>query len=526
MIAPEQAAGRRPAPADVPGNDWTLLEPPDPAAAEPLPAAAVLEAGGEARDGELSAAALAAQDYPPERIVVIRPGEERQPAAELVVLLPPGGLASPGLLRAHARWHALCADAVSLGPAFAIAAEGLDPGAVAPGASAELLEPRREQADDPFELVCDLTRELTDPQHGLLAGAALGTMALRRETLEAAGGLAPPGLGSWAHRRLDLFARLWSYGALFVPEPAARAWAAGGHAASALGREVAEAAVEGRTLELAHPDLAGAVPLAPFRPVGSPLRFRRPAMAVTIEAGEEPADEVLAAIGPILGGRFGDFELIVRLAPGHPGRREIEAALAGDGRARLAEVEEAAGELPESPFTAWIPAVTWPDARTMQDLHRLLVSEGVGALHVTVPGAPPAEAMIEAVATGALARARRVAEATGEPAEVALGRLFGERWHSGVEVSARRHGVEEPHVTEHGPLSAATDIEHERVQHLRFRDRAASFEQQAEETERKVLAERLRVREERRRAEALSARLHRIRGDEPPAGPADRAGPG
>jgi hypothetical protein len=100
-----------------------------------------------------------------------------------------------------------------------------------------------------------------------------------------------------------------------------------------------------------------------------------------------------------------------------------------------------------------------------------------------------------------------LAEATGEPSEQVLGRLFGERWVSGVEVSTRRHGVEEPQVTEHGPLAAATDLDHERNAHLRFRERANDLAERAETLGRRTILERLRAREERRAAERVEARL-------------------
>ena len=115
--------------------------------------------------------------------------------------------------------------------------------------------------------------------------------------------------------------------------------------------------------------------------------------------------------------------------------------------------------------------------------------------------------MIEVVATAAWRRAERLAGATDDPPEAVIGRLFGERWMSGVEVSTRAHGVEEPQVTEHGPLAAATDLEHERNAHLRFRERADDLAERAATLAERTLAERLRAREERRAAERAESRL-------------------
>jgi hypothetical protein len=509
------AVGTAPPPAAVPGNDWTLLDVPAPEAIDPETAISVVIEGPE-RDAlsSLSAAALGVQSYPAGRIEVIGPEDRREPSGELVILVGSGTVPDRGALAAHARWHGVASDIASLGPAVAIDGADLDAGAVRAAQEASelaaLCESRRLPGDDPFELVLDLTRELTDPEHGLLMGAALGTLCLRRETLAAIGGLAPASEGPWTPSRLDLVLRLWCFGALFVPEPLARSWSPDGGERAELGRAIAAAAIGQRSLELEYPELASAVPLPPLRSVASPRRFRRPSVAVNVDAAGEPASEVLATLEPMLGGRFGDFELRIQLDEGSPGRAEIAAAVDRDARARFAPPSTEG--FCASPFQVFIPAVARPDPRTLGDLHHLLVVEGAGALHVTVPGAPPQDTMIEALATGAFARSARVAETTGEDPEVVLGNLFGERWLSGVEVSVRRHGVTEPHVTEHGPLAAATDVEHERIQHLRFRDRGDDLEELAAAQAARVLSERLRVREERLKAERLEAKLRRLRG--------------
>jgi len=509
------AVGTSPPAAAVPGNDWTLLDVRAPEELAPeATISVVIEGPGGDSLSPLTDAALGAQSYPAGLVEVIEPGAWHEPSGDVVVFLGAGTIPGPDLLAAHARWHGLAGDVVPLGPAIPIDASGVAADAVRAAASAAeldaLLDPLRLPGDDPFDLVLDLTRELTDPGHGLLLGAALGTLCLRRETLAVIGGLTPGPQGSWALSRLDLVLRLWCFGATFAPEPLGHSWSMDGGESAELGRAIAAAAVERRTLELEYPEIASAVPLPPLRPTASPRRFRRPAVVVNVDAGSEPAAEVLATIEPILNGRFGDLELRIQVDDDNPDRGQIVAAADRDDRALVAPPSTEG--FCESPFQVFIPGVARPDPRTLADLHHLLVVEGAGALHVTVPGAPPQDTMIEAIATRALARSARVAETTGEEPEAVLGNLFGERWLSGVEVSVRRHGVDEPHVTEHGPLSAATDVEHERIQHLRFRDRADDLEELAAAQAAKVLSERLRVREERLKAERLEAKLRRLRG--------------
>jgi hypothetical protein len=410
--------------------------------------------------------------YEPKARLSVLPDAE----GDVVAVLPPGAEPAPDFEAAHARWHEAAADIVSLGP----------------------VAPRGSEADAPLGLVRDLTRDFTDFAGGLHLAAADGSFAVRRELYEEAGGLRTPDeLG-----RLDLLYRLHCAGAVFVAEPEALAHGEAG----GLAESVAAACARGATLELDRPDAAALIALPPFRAVASPRRHERPAMVVNLRVtGETPADEARATVDAALAGTLGDLELRVEVDGSHPGHPGVREAVAADPRAKLAgsSLEETC----DVPFQVTLPPEAALDPRTLADLHELALGEAAGALHVTVPGAAPEDAMIEVVATAAWRRARRVAAATGEEIERVLGTLFGERWVSGVEVSTRKHGVQEPQVTEHGPLAAATDLGHERTAHLRFHERAEALAERAAELERKVLAERLAARAERRAAERAEARL-------------------
>lgn len=511
-----EEAAASPAPSDVPGNDWTLLEVEPAHEREPAErVTVVVEPAAGDTAAALTAAALEAQSYPSTLVEVIGPGEEREPDGEVVILLGAGAVPEPGLLAAHARWHRAAADVVSVAPVAPVDGRGLDPDAVRSAASQgrleQLLEGRGsgspELAVEDFELLLELTGALTERLGGLYCAAALGIVGLRRDTYLEAGGPADPGMPA-SLRRLDLAQRLACAGTVLAPETSVRAWSVAGDEDVRLLAAATRAALERRTIELDHPGAAALVALEPFRPAASSLRFRRPALVVNVDATGAQAGELLATTDAVLGGRHGDLELRVQVDESHPGRSEIAAALEREPRAAIA-ASSIEGPC-ESPFQIVLPAAALPDPRTIGDLHRLLVDEDAGALHVTVPGAPPDETMITAFATPALRRARRVAARTGEDPQHVLGRLFGERWVSGVEVSVRRHGVDEPHVTEHGPLAAATDLRHERTQHLRFRDRVEDLAGRIADRSDAVARQALRARGWRLRAERLERRLREL----------------
>lgn len=394
--------------------------------------------------------------------------------ADIVILTGTGEAPAPGLAAAHARWHHAVADVVSLGS----------------------LAPDSDPGEDTLGLVIDLTRDLTDLGGGIHLAAAEGSIGVRRELLEAAGGIgdAPAHL-----RRLDVLQRLHNAGAVFVSEPAALAHGPG----SGLARAVADGCRSDVPLEFALPEAAGLAAMPPLRSLGSIRRHARPAVAVNLNLAGATPSEAIANLRATLSGRLGDLEARVQGDDLDPA---VVTAVDADPRAQVAPSSLADAGC-QAPIQITVPPLAALDLRTLADLHELAFAEEAGALHVTVPGASPQEAMIEVVATGAHRRANRLAATSGEDPAAIIGRLYGERWVSGVEVSTRRHGVDEPQVTEHGPLAAATDIDLERKNHLRFRERANDMAERAAILDRRTLAERLKAREVRQAAERIESRL-------------------
>jgi len=509
MTPSEHAAGGDPGAAPVPGNRWTELSPPPIGERGEAPAVSIVldEAVGAAgADATLTLSALAAQTYPAaaiETLTLEATAAGSAAAGDVVIFLAAGAVPAPTFVEAHVRWHLAVADAVSAGPVRPLDATGLDARRVGDAAAAgeleALCEARRGAGDEPLGLLRDLTRDLTEAGQGLYLAAALGNVGLRRTTLEAIGGA---GSEHGALGRLDRAHRLACFGAVFVPEPAAACW-------SARAGELAVAV--GLGAEPGEPSPAGApaeamtlIPAAPFRGVASPRRFNRPALVVDLDAAGAKAAELADAIAAMVGGGCGDFELRVQVGDGHPEQAAIEELVAAEERAAIAP--RSTESFCASPVQVAMPGVVMPDRRTLGDLHELVAAERVGVVRVTVPGFAPHQAMVNAYASGPLARARRVAATTGEPVDDALMRLFGERWMSGVEVSLRPHGVAEAEVSEHGMLAAATDVADERAKHLRYLKRADELAARAASQGRRLVAERLRVHAARLRADELESR--------------------
>jgi hypothetical protein len=432
---------------------------------------------------------------------------------DVLIFLPAGAIAGGELVEAHARWHHAVGDAVSVGLSRAVDAGSLRAADVSGAQEAKRLDallgphllPSRADQED-VAAYLERTRDLTERRPDIFRLAGRGSVAMRAETYRAAGGAGADADDALA--RLELAYRLECYGCVFVPERRGLTfehYPYTGPALQGAADELVENGDAPRTT--VDPLVADRFPPAGFRSRDSSRMHTRPGMVVNVSVGEEGAGETLETVDAVLRGHFQDLELRLTVGDDHPERQLIEDSCASDSRVVIGPPSTDAPS--KIPYQVSLPAVAVPDERTFEDIHELMTKEGMGALHVTVPGEIPRNAMVEAVATGPLARARRVASVDGEQVEVTLGRLFGERWVSGVEVSIRRRGAPEPQVTEHGPLARATDLGHERTQHLRHSSRAATNQAKADRYVQRAEGERLRARAERERAARVETRIAR-----------------
>lgn len=547
-----------PPPADVPGNAWTAVEVSEVGGFTPLESVSVVVSGPDP-DGHLplTLAALSEQSYPrslTEVVVEVDPGgsgpgmegvsgdltvkrsspAEALAAAEgdVVLFVPAGALPERELVEAHARWHHAVSDAASAGVTRRIDAGGLEPGPVGEaqreGRLQDLLRSRTGgENEDTVALEAFLERSggLTEQRPDLFRVAARGTVAVRAETLRAAG--EPAEVRDHRLARLDLAYRLDCAGCLFVPERAAlgytpypEPWIPTAETSDAAAEEPAATATATAGVP---PRGESLIPVRGFRRRGSGRVFERPAMVVNVSGEERGAAEVLESVDAVLRGRLSDLVVRVQLSGAHPERALVEAACAADPRVRIGPPSTDGPS--DVPYQVTMPADALVDDGALDAIHAMMGEERIGALHVTVPSragrlplrrAPVAErflrrSTVEVVASGPLARARRVAAHRSEAPEAVLGRLFDERRVDGAGLGIRRRGAAaEPESGADDALGPAADLAHERAEHLRYRARAATSQARLDRQAQRLFRERLRSGHERTRAERLEARLARL----------------
>ncbi|MDA2807952.1 glycosyl transferase family 2 [Nocardiopsis suaedae] len=254
-----QPAGVRPAeggrrgPARVHRNDWTGLHPPDPGCWTPrLSVSTVVTAlGGERLD--LTLAALSVQTYPAHLLDVLviaadgvalpeDPGEsvrvERVPAGtgaaaacalgtrlaggDILCLLDAGMIVDPFYAETHARWHHMRPDCVTLADVLSareVPADAADTAVMAlSGGMADALGGDGACADR--DALLDATGDLAGADDRACRAFTRSACAVRTALFRAAAGDGPLG-------EAELADRLWTAGALFLPDRDAPAWSTG-----------------------------------------------------------------------------------------------------------------------------------------------------------------------------------------------------------------------------------------------------------------------------------------------------------
>jgi hypothetical protein len=451
----------------------------------------------------------------------------RAAEGQVLVLVPAGALPERELVEAHARWHHAVADAVAVGASIHVEAAGLEPQEVRDAQRSGGLEAlvasrlaRHDEDQAAFETFLERTHGLTERRPDLFRVAARGTVSLRSETLRGAG--EPADVKDAGLARLDLAYRLDCGGCVFVPERAARSYSAYPEpwpAPPGADEHAEDQAAAGPTGT--DPRVGSLIPVRGFRPRGAGRMFDRAVMIVNVAAEGHGAAEILDAVDSVLRGRLSDLSVRVLVPDGHPDRALLEAACAADPRVDVGAAS--GGARFDSPYQVTMPVTAVPGDETLDAIHARMSEEGLGALHVTLPGwadrLPLTRARfaarilrrptMEVVSTGALARARRVAAHEGDSVDAVLARLFEEQRAHGSELGLRRHGFPPPDPSDDGALGPANDLAHERAEHLRHRARAATSQARADREAQRLFRERLRSGHERIRADRLEARLAR-----------------
>ena len=388
-------------PAAVLGNDWRSLSPPRPDDFRPTVPVTVVIPYYEAPEAlALTVAALERQTYPRRlfEVVIVDDGSatplqapESSPltirvlrqeglgfglsrarnlgarAAEhpIVVFLDCDMLPEAGWLSAHARWHHIASDLLTLGFRAHARTDGIEAATIRsyPASLGELLGSRVIDRPEWIEFHMARTDELTSSADDLFRVVTGGNLGVSRSFFEEVGGF-DESFDRWGMEDTEFGYRGYTLGGPLVPVREAFCWHQGGRAAPDATKSEMLGLQRARVSHLiAHPD---------FRTQTSGRSFAVPRFVVTVDPAEQRADIVAGTVEEVLADPVHDLVVWVGLDRDHPGYEWLRQAFDPDSRVFVDPPGDALGRFPHSPFHITLPAGMACKPGIVEWLHELL----------------------------------------------------------------------------------------------------------------------------------------------------------
>lgn len=369
-----------PRPAGVAGNDWKAVDVDPLDAVVPREGVSVVISYYEAADAlALTLAALERQTYPRELIEVVIADDGSDPPLErpdsplnvvvvhqedrgfglararntgakaasndIVIFLDCDMLPEAGWVAAHARWHHVLSDALTLGFRGHVDTVGLTESDVRDHSGA--LVDRFDHVERPewIEYHMARTNDLTSADDDLFRMVTGGNLGMRRSFLDEAGWF-DESFDQWGAEDTEFGYRAWSRGALLVPERAAFCLHQG------LGTSPDES--EAESLEHQRAKIAHLIAHRGFRRATPGRSFTVPQYVVTIEPGT--AGDTLETVEQLLANRVHDMICWVPPRPGDGQFEWLRRQLEPDARVSFGTRDDAIASVPHAAFHVSVPA--------------------------------------------------------------------------------------------------------------------------------------------------------------------------
>ncbi|HUR02522.1 MAG TPA: glycosyltransferase [Nonomuraea sp.] len=502
----------------VRGNDYRMLEPPE-TYPPTLRVSVVVPAYGGQDKLDLVLAALARQTYPAGLIEVIvvdngsspplRLPRERPEGTRLIVCPEPGrasarnaGLAeatgdvihwldsdvvlTPGSIEAHMRWH-------HAAPYLAVTSYIRFTESPVPAELPDDLEKAFEPAE-PHAWIVDLierTNGLTDNTQRPFSLHVGGATSVNARLVAAAGTMDDELI---LGQDTEMGYRLYQAGAVFVPEPRARAYHLGPTMRMRDQRPIDR---------VSYAFVADRIPAYRWLRSHPSRQWKVPYVAVVVD-GTAGYEQVRATVDALLAGTMLDLSIVV-VGPWDSLTRERRAPLKDpaldlvlvhghylhEGRVRLA----LSGEVdPAVPYALRLPAGWVPGEDSVARLLDLARAEGLGLVNVLLRESPDGVVAARLERSSAFARARIVA-GPGEDLDDAVDDVSGVSWVEGetygfateaAELLGRRSAYRARLKAEADAARLAKEAERLRAQVTKWRDEAGRWRKSAVELRRDV----------------------------------------
>ncbi len=272
-------------------------------------------------------------------------------SGDIVIFLDSDMIPEPQWAEAHARWHHLVGDALTLGFRRHVEVSGLTAADVGIAAESGLLAPlfagRHQQRPEWIEFHMERTSELTRPETDLFRVVTGGNLGMRRDTIIELGGF-DTGFDRWGAEDTELGYRAFTWGALLVPERAAAAWHQGLGTLPDPG--------EARALEEQRSLLAHLIAEPSFRPRVAGRSYRVPMVVVRVDGSGAAAGDVAGSVESAVGSRLHDLVVSLIVPDTHPDAVWLRRRFEGDPRVLISDRPDDMERVPFAPVRVMLPA--------------------------------------------------------------------------------------------------------------------------------------------------------------------------
>ncbi len=318
-------------------------------------------------------------------------------AHDILLFLDSDMLVEADWMMAHARWHHVVSDVLTLGFRSHVEMDGIDPEIIRrrPGSLKELFSDRPVTPAWAENYLAG-TNNLTSRADDMFSVMIGGNFGIGKDFFWSLGGN-DESFVRWGPGLEDneLCYRAYTHGGLLAPVREADAWHQGSWEEGREARQWYRRILRGKAAHLiAHDSLCKSRP---------GRVFTVPQHVVTIDAGHHPAERIINTAGNILAGHVHD--LVVRIeSPELNGDTErlawLQDEFGADPRVRVAPAGSALDEFPTSPFHVTLPA----DVFAKDLVHRLRAKLGDA---VSATATLPDGSTVSITRTWALHRADR-----------------------------------------------------------------------------------------------------------------------
>jgi hypothetical protein len=280
---------------------------------------------------------------------------------------------------------------------------------------------------------------MTDSNDDLFRIMSGGNMSMRRELFMETGGL-DESFNQWGGEDNEFGYRLYTHGALVIPDRATPAWHQGaGHIPDT--DEIA-------SLRQQRSKMVHLIADRTFRRVLPGRSFQVPFVVVNLQASEGPGENTMYSIESLLANRWHDLIVAVHCPENYEDYEWLTRQFLGDPRVVVGSDIGDEELWPFSPVRISIPGGVHLSQHSIGSMVDELGARGVGTLYVTIPEGDSFTNLIVARTTRSLRRAQRIAEGE-EQIDPVAGELFGERWDSGLD-----HGIMAANKTRRGTAAS------------------------------------------------------------------------